>query len=154
MLNTLQRIIPQKVLIAILVIVPIVFLSSMPWLKDQPDWVALTLGGIATAIEISGSWLLVARQERKADEWQLGANRFSSHWGGLIGSGLVPIMLLIPPVQDVIFSFAQWVDEGDELTTKTVLMTFLLGFVTVVLFQGIATAILNAAWRNWMSREA
>ena len=143
-----------KVLIALLIIVPVAFLGSIPWLKEQADWIVLTLGAIATIIEITASWLLVARRDKASDEWQRGATRFSSYWGGLVGGGLVPILLLLPPVQQLIMSFAQWADEGTELTMKTALMTFLLGFITVILFQGLATSILNAAWRNWMSREA
>ena len=43
-------------------------------------------------------------------------------------------------------------DEGMVLTEKTALLVFLLGFVCVVIFQGVFTAIFSVGWRVWMSR--
>lgn len=142
----------SSVLVAILVITPILFLAAIPWLKDQPDWMALTFGGLAALIEISGAMILAARKDRQSDEWHRGASRFGSQWGWLVGAGLVPLLLVLPPVQQAILAFAKQTDGGVVITEKAALLTFLLGFVTVVLLQTLFTAIFTLAWRFWMSR--
>ena len=89
---------PMKLIIAALILIPIVFLSSLFWLKDQPDWLVWTLGGIATLLELSLSLIVVAVKDRQIDEWHRGALRFGTQWGWQVGAGLIPLLVLLPPV--------------------------------------------------------
>ena len=52
----------HRILVPILVIVPIAYLASLPWLKASPDWLIFALGGVAVLIEVGGSFILFARK--------------------------------------------------------------------------------------------
>lgn len=139
-------------LIILAVLTPIAFLSALPWLDSQPDWVVLSLGGAAALIEIVSAFALTALKDRKADEWHRGATRFGAHWGWLVGAGVVPLLITLPPFQGLVIAFATNIDPDAQVTEKMALMTFLAGFMTVVMLQAIFSAVFSLTWRMWMSR--
>lgn len=152
-MSTLQnKFIPHSVLVSTLVVVPIVFLSAIPWLKEQPDWLVLTLGGVASLTEVGGAILLMARKDRESDEWHKDAARFGSFWGWIIGAGIVPLLLVLPPFQSLVVTLARASDAEAVITDRAALLIFLMGFVGLVLLQTLCTGLLSLFWRIWMSR--
>ena len=142
----------HRILVPILVIVPIAYLASLPWLKGSPDWLIFTLGGIAVLVEVGGSFILFAQNDQQSDEWHRGATRFGTQWGWLVGAGIIPLLLVLPPFQNLVLSLATLTDQDANLTERAALMTFLMGFGAVVVLQAIFTAVFSLVWRIWMSR--
>lgn len=147
-----KKFIPHSVLISTLIIVPIIFLSAIPWLKGQPDWLVLMLAGIASLIEVGGGILLMAHKDRESDEWHKNAARFGSFWGWIIGAGIVPLLLVLPPFQSLIVTLARASDADAVITDRAALLIFLMGFVGLVLLQALCTGLISLFWRIWMSR--
>lgn len=132
---------------------PIAFVLSIPWLKQQSDLVVYICTGIAAAGTILASMLLAIRKDQNMDEWHRSAARFSSQWGWLAGAGVVPMLLVFPPLQNLIISISGMLGDVSAPDKQLVLMAFLLGFMCLVLAQMLCTVLLSAGWRFWMSRS-
>lgn len=91
---------------AAIVLPPLSFLVALPWLKQQPDELVFLFTGIAATLTIAGSFALSILHDRQIDEWQRSAARFSSQWGLAVGGGLVALLLVLPPIHDLIVSGA------------------------------------------------
>ena len=148
--QTTSRLLPLVVTIAIGV--PLIFLCSLPFLRNAPEWLVWALAGFATVIEISASLVMAAIKDKRSDEWHRGAHRFGTQWGWQIGAGIITLLIVLPPVREGILAFANWSDNGAVITERSALLIFLFGFVCVVMMQAITTAILSVSWRVWMSR--
>jgi hypothetical protein len=141
-------------LAALCVVPPIVIFANLGWLDRQPDQVVFLLTGSASALVIVAGNLLAILQERKMDEVNRTNMRFSVHWGWALGTSLVALLLAFPPFHDVIMSLAaNWADAPNPDRTL-VLLTFMLGFMSLVIAQTIFTALLSIGWTLWKSRPA
>lgn len=137
---------------AVALLTPVMFLASIPWLKNQPDPIVLLLAGIAAAITIACSFGLAVIEDGELDEWNRAAARFSNQWGWLAGGGLIAIMLALPPVQAAIRAASGALAGVTHPDMKLVLMAFGLGFMAVMLAQTVCILALSAIWRARMSR--
>jgi len=143
----------SKVLLAIIAIaLPSSFLISLPWLKQQPDWVIYLCTAIAAIGTIICSLLLAMRQYQRCDEWHRNAVQFSSHWGWLAGGALVVILLAIPQLQSSIVALSGVLGDVSAPDERLVLMTFILGVICVIFAQTICAMLFSAGWRYWMSK--
>jgi len=142
---------PLVLLLVIMIGAPAAFLSAIPWLKQQPDGLVFLLAGIASAIAIATSFAFAILHDRQLDEWQRSNARFSSQWGWAAGSGLVALLLALPPFRDFIVS---WTTSLAEAPQKLVILAFTFGFGAVVIAQTVCTALLSIGWAFWKSRPA
>ena len=139
-------------LLAIACAAPILFAVSMPWLDDQADWLVLTAAAIMGLIVMAATLSFAALSVRQTDEWHRGAQKFGAQWGWPIGAAMVPLIAILPPVQELIAQAASSLDESMVITQNGALMIFMMGFVVVVVMQAVCTMIATVAWRVWMSR--
>ena len=142
------------VTLAALCFVPgISVIASIPWLKQQPDDLVFLLSGIAAAVTIAASLVLAVLHDRRMDEWERSNSRFSSFWGDAAGTSLVALLLVVPPFRDWVVSVvANWADASNP-DQKLVILSFVFGFMAVVLARVVFMALLSIGWALWMSRS-
>lgn len=144
---------PKTVAFAVMVLCPIAFIVSLPWLKDQPVGVVQLFGGLAATGTVVASFVLAVLKDKDLDEWQRGAARFSNQWGWLAGGGVVAILQVLPAFQSLVISLTKnMVAQGSSIDTS-VIFAFMLGFMAVILAQMLCIVVLSKSWRSWMSRE-
>jgi len=151
-MTTLAAPAAKKWMLAAAIIVPAVFLATIPWLKNQPDVVVYLFAGIAATITVLCSLALAVIEDRRMDEWHRTAARFASQWGWLTGGALVAILLALPPVHDAIIGASGALAGVVDPDRTLVLMAFMLGFIAVILIQSLCTMVLSFLWRSRKSR--
>lgn len=139
-------------LIGIMIAPTAAVMAAIPWLRQQPDELALLLTGIAATLTVLASVALGVLNDRKLDEWQRTNARFASQWGWTVGAGLFALLLVLPPVQGLIVSGAVIWGGTPDPDVRLVLTTFTFGFMAAVVTQTICTALLSLGWHLWMSR--
>ncbi|MEM1144086.1 MAG: hypothetical protein AAGI88_16020 [Pseudomonadota bacterium] len=144
----------QRVWTGLMLVFPVSFLISLPWLKEQPQAVVHLFGGIAATGTVVSSFILAVLKDQNLDEWHRGAARFSNQWGWLAGGGLVAILQGIPAFRHLVSSTTSSIAENAGASDQQILFAFLLGFMVVILAQMLCIVLLNHGWRVWMSREA
>lgn len=145
----------QALLAAAMTVPTIVFLASLPWLKQQPKSLAYLAAGATAIVVIAAGLALTVLYDRKLDEWRRSGARFAGQWGVPIGTCLVGLLLVIPPLQGAMVSTMSDMighDAGREY--KLVILAFTVGFSTVVLMQGLCTTVIYALWNFRMLRPA
>ena len=143
-----------RTLALVMVVPPLAFFASIPWLRQQPDGLVFLLTGIVAALTVLASIALAVINDRHIDEWQRKNARFSSQWGWTVGAGLVVLLLALPPVQDLIVSGAEIWGGVPNPDSRLVITTFTFGFMAVVITQTLCTMLLSLGWHMWMSRDA
>ena len=133
---------------------PIVFVASLPWLQNQPDALVYLCTGIAATITVVSSFVVAIYEHRKLDEWHRAAAGFSNQWGWIAGSGLVALLLSLPPFHRLVMSVAGAVAGVADPDRTLVLIAFTLGFMAVVVAQMACTVVLSIVWRARKSRAA
>lgn len=127
---------------------------SIPWLKQQPDDLVFLLSGVAAAVTIFASLALAILHDQYMDEWQRSNSRFSTFWGDATGTSLIALLLAVPAFRDWIVALvADWADAPDA-NAKLVIITFVSGFMAVVIARITFTVFLSIGWTFWKSRGA
>ena len=144
----------KKWAMAISIATPILFLASLPWLQDQPDMVVFLCTGIAVTITVVGRFVVAIAEDRKLDEWHRAAARFANQWGWIAGSGVVALLMVLPPFHRLVMSVAGAVAGVLDPDRTLVLIAFTLGFMAVVLMQALCIVVLSVVWRARKSRAA
>lgn len=147
-----QSRLPHRALLALMVVPPISVFAAIPWLKQQPDGLVFLLGGTASILTIAASFALAVLHDRGLDEWHRSAARFSSQWGWTTGACLVALLLALPPIHDLVVSWAATWAHAPNPDRELVLLAFTFGFMAVVAAQLVCTALLSIGWSLWMSR--
>jgi hypothetical protein len=124
-----------------LVVVPVGFLLSGPWLKA-------TFGGTATMLTYA--LYLSVRCQRDLDEVQAAGGTFAARWGMTIGPIIFATLLLLPPFHDMMTAIIGDA-AGVPANRKVVTLAMTFGFGAVVILQTIAMVILNLLW--WRARR-
>jgi hypothetical protein len=128
-----------------LVIVPVVFLASGPWLKAtmgsaMTTWVS---GGVAIFV-MGYAWYLSICLQRAQDEVQKAGADFATKWGVMAGQITFFVLLALPPFQNLV---------GDLVNQPRgkVLLGMTIGAVGVVLLQAVGTVVASMLW--WKSHR-
>lgn len=141
-------------LVALCVVPGLSVVTSIAWLKQQPNEMVFLLTGIAAAVTIVASLALAVVHDRGMDEWQRSNSRFSSHWGDAVGTSFVALALSVPPARNWIVSMvADWADAPNP-DQKLVILAFVFGFMAVVIARVVFMALLSVGWSFWKSRSA
>lgn len=154
---SLQRHARPRLFLALLglcLVIIVGFFASLPWLKQQTEETVFLIAGVFAALVIGASFVLDVLHERGMDEWHRANQRFSMKWGWGVGSALIALLLALPIFHDVIVRWsAAWGDVADP-DRRLVLMTYMAGFMSVVIAQTVAMAVISIAWTFWKSRPA
>ncbi len=148
-----QAPLPVRLLLMVLMILPpIAVLTSIPWLRQQPDDLVFLLAGIAATLTVAASVALAVLHDRRLDEFERGNARFATQWGGVAGTALVAVLLALTPVRDVIVSTVASVAGAPDANPKVALLAFTFGFAAVAIAQTASTMVLAIGWASWKLR--
>ena len=142
----------QSLLFIMMIVPPVVFVAALPWLRQQSQGLVLLVTGVAATLTVVTSIALAILYDRTIDEWQRSNARFSTQWGWTIGGGVLALILILPPVRDLIISGAAIWGGTSNPDARLVITTFTFGFMATVLAQALCTILLSLAWGVWMSR--
>jgi hypothetical protein len=132
-----------------LVLVPVVFLAAIPWLKSTVGGPMVNLAAAATAIFLMGyATYISVRQQRGLDEVQRAGGQYAAQWGLQVGPIALVLLIMLPPFQDFATAIVSGLasEPGDVADRKVVMLAMTMGLCGVVLFQSIATVIVNVMW--------
>lgn len=137
-------------LMALTFTVPAIFLASMPWLRHQPDMVIYAATALTAFWALAGGGIAAISADRDSDEWERSGSRFSHLWGGLTGSGIVALMLALPPIHDLLVLMAARIQgtASSEIDRTMVILVFTAGYLAVVLTQVACTLLFMLVWRR------
>ena len=80
------------------------------------------------------------------------AARFANQWGWIAGSGVIALLLALPPIHRLIMSVSGAVAGVPDPDRTLVLIAFTFGFMAVVLMQALCIVVLSVVWRARKSR--
>jgi hypothetical protein len=135
-------------LFAPLVVVPVAFFASLPWLAEQRNE-ALTNGiAAACAVFVMGYSVFVARRvARRMDEVELAGDRFASAKGWQFGSLAAVLLMMFTPINEVLVDLA-YGGAGPEDPEKTIRLGIWFGIIFAIALQGLATFAVSIWWRR------
>lgn len=135
-----------------IIIVPIAFLATGPWLKTAAGpVVTLVVGGAAALFVVAYANYLAFLARRRQDEVQRASTGFAAQWGVAAGQAAFVLLLVVPPFLDFATDTVRdWAnDPGANRQAIALAMTF--GFCVLVLLQGIGSLVMRAIW--WRSQR-
>jgi Na+/H+-translocating membrane pyrophosphatase len=135
-------------LAAPVVIVVVVMILLKPWLKQQGDTLPLVVSAIAAIFVMAYSYYFASRHERSMDEVMLASQRFAYARGTEAGWFVVPLIMMLPPVTNKLVDLAITMSSGpnDSIERSTVQIGIAIGFMLVVIMQGLGMAIAGIVW--------
>lgn len=124
------------------VIVPVAFFASEPWLEQWDDKIAA-----ACAIFLMGySVFLAARFNRRLDEVQIAGQRFAQTKGMTIGIFAAALVMILPPSMNALADLANTVGAGSP--DKAVKYGIVIGYTLVVFLQGVGLVAVSIWWER------
>jgi hypothetical protein len=129
------------------VIIPVAFFVSLPWLNQQND--AIELGVIAAfAILLMGySLFLAERINRRLDEVQITGQRFATTKGMTIGTGVAGLVMVLS--MDALVDLANTIGPSlGSSPDKAVKLGIVFGYMLVVIFQLLGTIAVAIWWER------
>lgn len=136
-------------LIALTFAGPVAFLAALPWISSQSDSVTYTAAGLAVVWGLTFSLVLAVKADKSSDEWQQRGTHFSYFWGWIAGADLVALIVAIPAFHDLLVRATAWGlgTTTGEVDRTLVVLSYIGGFVTVVLMQALCGLIFFVLWR-------
>lgn len=127
-----------------LVVPPVVFFASIPWLRRQDDAVVLGISA-ALAIFVMGYALFLSmRATRRLDEVQIAGQRFAQAQGWTIGIFAAGLVMVFPPAMNALADLATDVAAGSP--DKAVRVGIAIGFMMVVILQTLGMFAVAGWW--------
>lgn len=127
-----------------IVIVPIAVFTSIPWLKQQNDAIALGIAAAASIFVMGYSLFLTARVNRRLDEVEIAGQRFANTKGMTIGTVAAVLVMLFPPLMNVLVDLANTIGAGSP--EKAIRLGITIGFMLVVILQLLGTVAVAIWW--------
>jgi len=138
-------------LVSFCVLPAILVLGNLSWLKQQSNDLVFLITGIAGTVAILSGLVLSIVHDRGMGEWERSNQRFATFWGDAVGTSLVAFALCLPAGRDwIVSTVTHWVSASR--TEELVILSFVLGFMVVVLTRGVCMAALSVGWTLWKSR--
>ncbi len=139
----------------------LVFLLLIAALATAKPWLKATIGDIAFDLTVAAVAILglgwanyhASRFHRRLDEVQRAAAEFAARWSLPAGQAAFCLLLFLPPVLNLMTSLVieyGGPGPGNTIDRSVVKFAMVLGFMGVVMLQGIATVVFNAIW--WKSK--
>jgi hypothetical protein len=139
-----------------LVLVPIAFFASIPWLKTLSAEQSLLITAAVATFVIGYANYFTFRYQQGLDEVESASVGFAAQWGVPAGQALFVLLLLFPPFQAFATSVVnQFITEfannpGATVDRTAVILAMALAFCSIVVLQTIGTLVVYMFW--WKSR--
>ena len=127
-----------------LVILPIVFFASVPWLRRQDDAISLGIAAAFAIFVMGYSHFLAARVNRGLDEVEIAGQRFAQTQGMMIGPFAAVLVMIFPPAMNALVELAHTIAAGSP--DKAVKLGITMGFMLVVLLQTVVMVAVSIWW--------
>ena len=147
-MNHLGKISLGALWFAPLVIIPVAFFASLPWLKQQNDAIFLGVNAAAAILLMGYSVFLAARLNRRLDEVEITGGRFAQTKGMTIGTIAAVLVMLSPPSMNALVDLANTVGAGSP--EKAVRVGIPIGFMLVVFLQMVGMVAVYIWWGRRM----
>jgi hypothetical protein len=135
-----------------IVIVPVAFFASVPWLKQQNDAISMGIAAACAIFVMGYSVFLAARFNRRLDEVQIAGQRFAQTKGMTIGTFAVVLVMIFPPSMNALVDLANTVGAGSP--DKAVKLGIAIGFMLVVFLQAVGMAAVSIWWERCLGERA
>ena len=146
-MNGPAKIARRALWVAPVIIVPVAFFASMPWLRQQDDPIILWITAAAAIFVMGYSLVLAARVNRRLDEVEIAGQRFAQSQGWTIGMVAAVLVMVFPPAMDTLADLANTVAEGSP--DRAVRLGIVIGFMMVVILQTLGIVAANIwFWRR------
>jgi len=132
--------------VAPIVVVPVAFFSSMPWLKEQSSAVSLGISAACAIFVMGYSVILAARVNRGLDEVEIAGQRFSQTKGMTIGSMASVLVLVFPPAMNALVDLANTISAGSP--DKAIKLGIAFGLMMVVFLQALGMFAVSIWWER------
>jgi hypothetical protein len=137
------------------VLLVVAVIAAKPWLKPTIGRPMFSL--VVAAVTILGMGYanyLSFRIHRGLDEVHKASAEFAARWSMPAGQAAFALLLFLPPFKDFMTSLViEFGGPGPGMTVdrSVVVFAMALGFMGVVMLQGISTIVFNAIW--WRSKQ-
>jgi hypothetical protein len=137
------------------VLLVVAVIAAKPWLKPTIGRPMFSL--VVAAVTILGMGYanyLSFRSHRGLDEVHKASAEFAARWSLPAGQAAFALLLFLPPFKDFMTSLViEFGGPGPGMTVdrSVVVFAMALGFMGVVMLQGISTIVFNAIW--WRSKQ-
>ena len=132
------------------ILVPALFLASLPWLDDQPEALSLGLAAAAAIFVMGYGIFLSARINRRMDEVEVAGLRYAQTKGMTIGMVAAVLVMMLPPAMNALADVANRIGSGSSDEAAKLGIT--IGFVMVVILQTLGQAGVSIWWRRRIAR--
>jgi hypothetical protein len=137
-----------------IVVVPVAFFASEPWLDQQNDALSEVIGAACGILVMGYSVFLAARVNRRLDEVQIAGQRFAHTKGMTIGMIAAVLLMLFPPSMNALADLANTVAVGAGSPDKAVKFGIILGYTLLLVLQGVGLVVVSIWWERRLGREA
>ncbi len=135
-----------------IVIVPVAFFVSLPWLKAVGSPLLVLVSAAAAAIFVTSyANYLTYRFQRRQDEVQRAGTGFAAQWGVAVGQAAFVLLLAVPPVLDLATVLVRNVLHDPHASEQVIIISITIGFGTLVFLQAIGTVVVRALW--WRAKR-
>lgn len=127
-----------------IIIVPVAFVASIPWLKQQSDAFVLGVAAATSIFVMSYAIFLTARVTRHLDEVEIAGQRFAQANGWTIGMFAAGLVIVFPPAINALVDLANTIGAGSP--DKAVRIAIVIGFMMVIILQTLGTLAAAFWW--------
>lgn len=133
-----------------------IFFGSMRWMRGMDDTIVLVVSGAFAIFVMGWAAMLAKRVQRGMDEVQVAGQVFASTRGAVIGWGVVPLLILLPPVHNGLINLANTLSTGSADTSDrgAVLLGVVFGFMLLTVMQTLGTFVAQAIWQRRLNRAS
>lgn len=142
--NALAKIFWYALWIAPIVIVPVAFFASLPWLKQQHDAISLGISAAAAIFVMGYALFLAARVNRRLDEVEIAGQRFAQTKGMTIGMVAAVLVMMFPPAMNALVNLANTIGAGSP--DKAIKLGIVIGFILVISLQTLSIVAVAIWW--------
>jgi hypothetical protein len=137
------------------VLLVVAVIAAKPWLKPTIGRPMFSLVvAVVTILGMGYANYLSFRIHRGLDEVHKASAEFAARWSMPAGQAAFALLLFLPPFEDFMTSLViEFGGPGPGMTVdrSVVVFAMALGFMGVVMLQGISTIVFNAIW--WRSKQ-
>jgi hypothetical protein len=127
-----------------ILIVPVAFFASLPWLEEQSDTVILGIAAAAATFVMGYGTFLSGRANRRLDEVEIAGQRFALTKGMTIGTFVAVAVMTLPATMNLMVNVANALAGGSP--DKAVRLGVFIGFILVVLLQTLGSVAVSFWW--------
>ena len=128
------------------------FLAALHWLKPQNATFVMVLTAAVSILMMGYASFLARRVQRRLDEVQIAHQEFANSRGWVWGLGATSLLLMLPPVTDLLIDLANILSTGSPHSSNrtSVQLALFFGLTLVALIQTVCIIVAAVIWERRM----